>query len=92
MFLSEAPAQMASLRQAVAEDDLETVKRLAHSLKGTSGNMGAWRMSRVCAELQDIGGAGGGAGALARAPESLDRLDDEFDAARSALQQRTEGS
>ena len=81
LFLEEAPPQLAVLREAIEGGDARTVERVAHTLKGSSGNMGAMRMAAVCAELEKVGGSG----ELRRAPELLERLEVEFDRAHQAL-------
>src|SRR5215211_5004607 len=82
MFLDDASSRLAALREAVEGDDASSVRHIAHTLKGSSGNMGATRMAAICAELQDVGASGN----LARAPELLGRLEEEFERARPALE------
>jgi signal transduction histidine kinase/DNA-binding response OmpR family regulator len=55
LFLSDAPPQLAALREAVEAGDARSVERVAHDLKGSSGNMGAVGIEAICAELEDIG-------------------------------------
>ncbi len=57
------------------------MERVAHALKGSSGNMGAKGMASICAKLEEAGSAGD----LSRAPELLARLDAEFGRVRQAL-------
>ena len=63
------------------------MERVAHTLKGSSGNMGAARMSAICAELQEVGGSGD----LTRAPELLRGLEEEYGRVRPALEREMEG-
>jgi two-component system, sensor histidine kinase and response regulator len=87
LFLEEdTPPHLASLRKAVEDGDSSTIEQEAHALKGSCGNMGAWRMAELCAELQEAGASG----ELASAPELLERLEAEFERVRPAL--RTEQS
>jgi PAS domain S-box-containing protein len=88
MFVSSTPSKLATLRAAVEAGEAQTLEQAAHALKGASGNMGAWRMSEVCAQLQTIGEAGD----LAGAPELLRRLEEEFARVSLAFEHRTEGS
>jgi CheY-like chemotaxis protein len=81
IFLDDARASIEALGEAVEAGDAPTVERVAHSLKGSSGNMGARRMARACARLQDAGASGD----LARAPGLLAGLREEFDRVRPAL-------
>ena len=41
MFLEDLPSMLTNLQSAIAEDDLEVVNRLAHSLKTPMGLFGA---------------------------------------------------
>ncbi len=54
--------------------DERFVERAAHTLKGSALNMGAVRMSEICAELEEVGRSGD----LVRALQLLDQLDAEF--------------
>ena len=53
LFLNEVPKRIDALRSAVRSGDAVTVQRTAHSLKGSSGNIGARAMSEVCRQLDD---------------------------------------
>jgi CheY-like chemotaxis protein len=81
LFFEEAPPKLVALREAVEEDDARAVERVAHSLKGSSGNMGAMRVAAVYSEIEKVGGSGD----LTRAPELIERLEVEFDRTRRAL-------
>jgi CheY-like chemotaxis protein len=74
MFLEDARLRLAALEEAILGDDAPTVERLAHTLKGSSANMGARGMSVLCASLEDAGQSGD----LSRGPELLERLLEEF--------------
>jgi HPt (histidine-containing phosphotransfer) domain-containing protein len=82
MFLDDASSSLAALREAVEEGDVLTVERVAHTLKGAAGNMGAPGMAAICAELQDLGASGD----LRGAAELLGRLEKEFGRVRPALE------
>jgi HPt (histidine-containing phosphotransfer) domain-containing protein len=85
MFFESAGSALTKLREAVEEGDAPTVRRVAHTLKGGSGNMGAKDMSRICAGLEDAGASGD----LSRAPELVGQLEEEFDRVRPALEAAT---
>ena len=87
MFFDDATSRLGELREAVEAGDAAGVERVAHTLKGSSGNMGAARMSAICAELQDVGASGD----LARAPGLLGGLEEEFGRVRPALEAEMEG-
>ena len=82
MFIGDAESRLAALREAVESGDAGSVERAAHTLKGSSGNMGATRMAAVCAELEEAGASRD----LGRVPELLDRLEEEFGRVRPALE------
>lgn len=87
MFLEDAPAQIRQIRRALAEGDAQTLEYTAHALKGTSGSMGATRMSALSSRLQDIGRSE----ELAGAPATLDRLEEEFVLVRRELEAESQG-
>ncbi|MDQ3942733.1 MAG: response regulator, partial [Actinomycetota bacterium] len=83
LFLHDAPPQLAALRDAIEEEDADSVERISHTLKGSSGSMGAKTMAEICAELQDVGASGD----LSRVPELFGRLEEEFGRVRAALEE-----
>jgi two-component system, sensor histidine kinase and response regulator len=87
MFFDDASSRLEELRGAIGAGDAAGVERVAHTLKGSSGNMGATRMSAICAELQDVGGSGD----LSRAAGLLEGLEEEFGRVRPALEAEIEG-
>jgi HPt (histidine-containing phosphotransfer) domain-containing protein len=58
------------------------VKSIVLTLKGNSANMGAPRMTAGCSELQDVGASGD----PYRAPELLNRLEEEVGRVPAALE------
>ena len=74
MFLEDARPRLSALEEAILEDDAPTVERLAHTLKGSSANMGARGMSALCARLEDAGASGD----LSHSFRLLERLKEEF--------------
>ena len=81
MFLEDAEAQIEELKEAVGFDNAPAVSRLSHSLKGSSGSMGAIRMHRVCAGLEKAGRLEN----LDETKDLLPGLEEEFRKARHAL-------
>ena len=53
IFLTETPARLADIDEAISIGNLTQVHRLAHSLKGSAGNIGARAMFAACRELDD---------------------------------------
>ncbi len=52
MFLEDGPSKVASVTEGLAAGDLEKAERAAHSLKGSSGNLGAKLLQNACEEMQ----------------------------------------
>ncbi|TVR62661.1 MAG: Hpt domain-containing protein [Gemmatimonadales bacterium] len=52
LFLELGPERVGSLSGALSDGDLELLERTAHSLKSSSGNVGALRLSAAAAELE----------------------------------------
>jgi two-component system sensor histidine kinase/response regulator len=83
MFLDDARPRLSALEEAVLGDDAPAVESLAHTLKGSSGNMGARGMSALCARLEAAGASGDlsqGFGLLERLKEEFARVDRAFEA------------
>jgi len=53
LFVKESGPRVAGLEKALKERDARTLERLAHTLKGSSGNLGAEALSRLCNDLQN---------------------------------------
>ena len=51
-FLMESERQFAEVQTAWASRDMESLRRNVHSLKGSSGNIGATGLQAICAELE----------------------------------------
>ena len=83
LFLADVPIHLSALGAAIAADSAESVRQIAHRLRGGALEMGALRMAPLCAAIEHAARAGSLEHAAAQA-ESLDR---EFAAARVALEQ-----
>lgn len=57
-YLRDLPGRLAAIRAAVAARDAEALRQAAHALKGSSGNIGAQRLQKVCLLLEEAGHAG----------------------------------
>ena len=86
IFLEDASSRIEILREAVEKDDADSISKTAHTLKGSSGNMGAHRIQALCTKLQEAGESGN----LAAAPGLIERIEAEFDRARPELAELTE--
>lgn len=82
-FLDETPQQLAVMQAALREHQAARLAETAHTLKGSSGNVGARGMQQLCDELQTLGRAN----ALATAGARLARLETEFSWVQAALRQ-----
>jgi len=80
-FVAEVGRQLDALRSGIAEGDPQVVERAAHSIKGSSSNLGAARLSEIAAHLEGLGRAR----ALERAGDTLAEIETEFDRVRVAL-------
>jgi HPt (histidine-containing phosphotransfer) domain-containing protein len=58
IFLAETPRQIDALRQAIKEGNAAVLWRVAHTLKGSSGNLGADHLSAACSELEKLAKTG----------------------------------
>ena len=56
-FSAEAARQLEYLRAALAEGDPQAVERAAHSIKGSSANLGATRLAELTGRLEALGRA-----------------------------------
>jgi HPt (histidine-containing phosphotransfer) domain-containing protein len=74
LFLEDARSGLSALEEAVQRGDAPAVERVAHTLKGGSGSMGARGMAGLCARLE----AAGASGDLSSTPRLLGRLEQEF--------------
>ncbi|MEN8177822.1 MAG: ATP-binding protein [Pseudomonadota bacterium] len=55
LYLESAPQLFESMHAAVAEQDAETLRHKAHSLKSSSANLGALDLSDLCKQLEQAG-------------------------------------
>jgi len=81
-FLDSAPQLLAALGDAAREGDLDAMVPPAHSLKSSSANLGAQRLSRLAARLEQAAREGD----LEQAMRLHGRLGAEFLTASAALQ------
>ena len=55
LFAKDAPRRMVQLRLALEQGDARRVMQIAHSLKGSSANLGARDMAGICNQLEQRG-------------------------------------
>ncbi|MDK1020162.1 MAG: Hpt domain-containing protein [Candidatus Hydrogenedentes bacterium] len=81
LYLSDAGQRLTELDAALGTSDTEKIASVAHTLKGTSGNVGAERMSALAAELEQVDSAQ----APQKAQDLATALKAEFEAVRAFL-------
>jgi CheY-like chemotaxis protein len=81
VYLRDTPPRLAALREAVARADAEAVRREVHGLKGSSGQIGAVQVARLCADLEHQADTTD----LTGAAETMRRLDEAFGRVRAHL-------
>lgn len=79
LFQRDMPVRLAILRAAVGAADWNAVAEVAHTLKGSSGNLGAAALAEVCATLQ-VSAAAGDAPRIAALAREVERAWDEVQA------------
>ena len=82
LFVEHTPPKIAAIRDGVAQGDAGAVKRAAHSLKGSSANVGATGMTQVCEKIEHAAAGGD----LGPAKELLPLLEQEVTVVVEALQ------
>jgi CheY-like chemotaxis protein len=81
IFAEDASARLESLQKALDAGDANSFAKTAHILKGSSGNLGASRMTRVAAQLETLGRSGN----LKSAEDLLEQLRHEFEKVNAEL-------
>lgn len=80
-YVGDTPRHLATLREAVDGMDASSVRRVAHSLKSASANIGAARLATLCKELEQLGRAD----TVAGADRILTDMEHEFQTVRHSL-------
>jgi len=81
LFLSESPAMLSRVRQAVEAGDARALERAAHSLKGALKSLSAGPAAEAAFRLETIGRGGGldqAEAAFAELRQQIDRLEQEL--------------
>ena len=55
IYVQETPQMLQEIRQAIADKDYEAMRRVAHSFKSASRNIGALSIADFCLELENMG-------------------------------------
>jgi HPt (histidine-containing phosphotransfer) domain-containing protein len=83
LFVEHVEERLEQLHKAVKQNDLTEVESISHSMKGSSANMGAILMSRMCNEIMKSTQTGNLSDQI---NESLDQLEKEFLLVKDYLQ------
>ena len=91
-FLSTAGHRVARILQAVDRADDQTLQSVAHSLKGSSGTLGAARMAEICSDLEMRGRVRSLAKAIASSgiKAEAQTLERELETVREAFESQLE--
>lgn len=81
IFFEDTPQRLAELDQSLAAGDLPTFTRAAHSIKGSSSNLGALALRAAAEKLEHQARTQG----LAEAGPLLKELKTEFERAQAEL-------
>lgn len=88
LFLQDTDEKLRKLREAIAQGRSDDLAEMAHALKGNSANLGAARLSGLCAKLEALGKTEEAADAL----RLLASIEKEFTRVRFALLKQTGGT
>jgi HPt (histidine-containing phosphotransfer) domain-containing protein len=81
-FCEEVPTLITAMREAVKNGAPDKLRQAAHSLKGSSGGLGAKPLAAVCAEVEKVGRAGSVEGVA----DKIDRVEHEYARVLKALE------
>lgn len=54
LYFADAPRRLAGMRTSLAQQDWLTLKREAHSLRGSSGSLGALHVPTICQTIEGL--------------------------------------
>ncbi|EKF73576.1 two-component hybrid sensor and regulator [Alcanivorax hongdengensis A-11-3] len=81
-FQRDGEQRLAALHKALKDNDSDVLRRQAHSFKGSSGNLGALQVSRLCMTIEQHAADGD----LAPLPALVEQLESAFSRACEALE------
>jgi len=82
-YCSDGQVKLEALEEAVNSDDAEKVREMAHSLKGSSSNVGAEFLSDICCKLESKSKNGD----LSDAQMMLEQIKQEFQQVSTLIKQ-----
>lgn len=87
IYLQTTPKLFQELRQALDTSDLQAMRKAAYSLKSSSANLGAIKLSELCREVETLGKTGSTANAVAL----ITNIEHEYREVEKSLILETEG-
>jgi HPt (histidine-containing phosphotransfer) domain-containing protein len=81
LYLENAELEVNAIKTAALKRDASSVKKRVHSLKGSSSTIGAGRIAKLCAALEETVAAS----SPERTHELVKKLESEFSSARTVL-------
>ncbi|NES74569.1 MAG: Hpt domain-containing protein [Okeania sp. SIO1H4] len=85
LFIEDTPQQLLAIKEAIDNSATKTLKKSAHSLRGSSGNLGVVRLAEISAILEQKAKAG--TITKAEAETLFTQLENEFIIAKSVLEE-----
>lgn len=89
-FLDDCPSYMGAIREAVEDEDAETLKREAHGLKGATGSLRAQPACEAATVLEEMGRSADfteAESALETLDHEIERLKEELNALKAECQE-----
>jgi HPt (histidine-containing phosphotransfer) domain-containing protein len=80
-YLNDGVVRIQGLREALSKQDSDAVRQTAHSLKGSSSNIGAAVLAQLCMKIESCADKG----QLAGLDSIVDEVEQEFTAVSQAL-------
>jgi HPt (histidine-containing phosphotransfer) domain-containing protein len=88
VYLTTTPKLLGAMRTGMAEQNSETVRQAAHSLKSASANLGATGLAELCRALEAQAKAGG----CPKPGAEIEALEAEFQQVQLELEAQLAGS
>jgi len=82
LYMQDTPTLLEAIRAAIIAQDAMTLRRAAHTCKGSSANLGATELAHLCHELEEQAKSG----VPANASEMLTRIEAEYARVTVALE------
>jgi HPt (histidine-containing phosphotransfer) domain-containing protein len=55
LYVDDSTKQLERLSDSLENGDVRVAERIAHTLKSSSANLGATKMSRICLQMEQLG-------------------------------------